>query len=182
MSDRTKSTPPEPDRPVTANVGPELQPRCRAEVGGARCSRPEGHDAEHRAADLPEPPECADPDRPAWMPDVEHCYEAAGVLLRATYRVAVRESDARRLEQLAEELAEDDESAVPAPYLRFIQAAAVDLMNIAAFLDYVADDRGDGVERHDIPVAAVVLETYPEVERLAERLMAAVSAAEGERR
>lgn len=62
--------------------------------------------------------------------------------------------------------------------MRFIRAAAVDLLNVAAFLDHWADQGGDGVERHEIPVAALVLETYPEVERIAERLMAAVSAAD----
>lgn len=141
MSDRRKSTRPEPDRP--------------------------------------EPPECADPDRPAYMPDiVGGDYEAAGVALRATYRVQMRESAARRLEQLADQLAEDEVEAVAVPYLRFIRAAAVDLMNVAGFLDHWVDQGGDGVERHEIPVAALVLEVYPEVERIAERLMEAVSTAE----
>ena len=100
-------------------------------------------------------------------------------MLRATYRVAVRERDARRLEQLAEQLAEQEDSAVPMAYARAIAAAAVDLQNVAAFLDYWADQGGDGVERHEIPIAALVLEVYPEVERLGRRLAAAVSAAGG---
>jgi hypothetical protein len=146
MSDRPKSTRPDPDPPEP---------------------------------DRPELPECADPDRPAYMPDVVGGdYEAAGVVLRATYRVQMRERDARRLEQLAEQLAEDEAEAVAVPYLRFVQAAAVDLMNVSGFLDHWADQGKDGGERHEIPVAALVLETFPQVERIAERLMEAVAAAE----
>lgn len=128
-------------------------------------------------AELPEPPECSDSDRPAGMPDVVPGHQAADAALRATYQVALRERDAQRFEQIVRELANEDDSAVSVPYLRSIAAAAVDLLNVAAFLDYMADDRDDGVERHEIPTAALVLETYPEVERLARRLLAAVERA-----
>jgi hypothetical protein len=110
QDDRTPRTP-EPDRPTVVNVPDELQPRCRAKVDDARCSRPEGREGDHRT----EPPECA-PDEPAGMPDVVRGdYEAASVALRATYRVALRERDARRLEQLADQLAEDEDEAVAVP-------------------------------------------------------------------
>jgi hypothetical protein len=95
-------------------------------------------------------------------------------VLRATYRVQVSERDARHLEQIAEE-----HEAVSVGFLRFVQAAAVDLMNIAGFLDYWADMGGDGVqERREIPVAALVLRLGPKIERIGEKLMEAVSAAE----
>jgi len=136
-------------------------------------------DREHPTppADLPEPPEL-DAERPAYLPDVFHGCEAAGVVLRATYRVSVREGEAHQLEQLAERIGEARD-AVPYDYLRNMLAASTDLLNIAAFLDYWAPDPACCLERHLIPVAALALEIVPQVERLAERLIDAANAAAG---
>jgi hypothetical protein len=117
-----------------------------------------------------------DPDRRAELPDVLHGYQAAGAVLRATCRVSLRESDAQQLEQLADQL-EGARDVLPYDYVTNMLAAATDLLNVAAYLAYWADGGGDGVERREIPVAAVALEIVPEVERLAERLIAAANAA-----
>lgn len=161
MSDRRKSTRPDPEPPRNR----QRRPRTPAPlpVQDRQCPMHATGGSRGRARTIP-------PDQCGGMPDMLTGYRSADAVLRATYRVAIRESEARQLEQLADQLAEA-EDALPVAYLRYIRAAAVDLMNVAAFLDYWADQGGDGVDRHEIPVAALVLEVGPEVARFAERLM-----------
>lgn len=126
---------------------------------------------------LPDPPEI----RLASLPDVPVTgTEVENVAFRATYRVRLTDSDARRIEQLADEAEQRAREGydLVVPYLTWIKAAGIDLLAIAALLDFYADHGGDGVPRSHIHLAAAMLESVREINGIAGRLLDAVDGAE----
>lgn len=139
----------------------------------------------NRPADLPEPPEIAEPDadldRLAELPDIPHDGpEAEEVAIRATFRVRLTEESARHLDQTAVAYEDAARTAHGVPsYDRLYKAAGEDLIAVSILLGHYADHGGDGITRDQVRLAALVLDVAAEVERLGVRLMDAVAAAEG---
>jgi hypothetical protein len=153
MSDREKSNPP------TAPVPPELQGR------------------------QPDPPVERKPaGEPYPYPDLPPGATSEAVVLRRTFAVQILPEDARALEQTGQRM-EDSAREVHdhcVDYVTAIEAAADDLLAVAEYLDWYADGRGDGVERHELRLAAAALDAAEAVARVGRELKAeAVTAAAG---
>ena len=175
MSDRPKSTAP------TIEIPLELRGRCTAAVAGIRCTLREGHDGAHRTpagdewadppADLPEPPELQPP------PRIPTGHRSESVAVRFTFRAVLAPGAAALIDQAVEKAREVD--TLPVDFPDAIEAAADDLAAVAAYLDWYADNRGDEIGRHEIKLAATVLDAAPAVADQAGILYAAARSARG---
>jgi len=108
--------------------------------------------------------------------------ESEGVVLRRTFAVQILPEDARALEHTGQRI-EDSAREVhdhSVDYVTAIEAAADDLLAVAEYLCWYADDRGDGVERHELKLAAAALDAAEVVARVGRELKAeAIKAAAG---
>jgi hypothetical protein len=143
MSDRKKSNPP------TVPIPPELQGR------------------------EPDPP-TASTTTPADPGEQQTRSDPEDVVLRRTFAVQVLPADARALEagaaRVVEAVRESHEHFVT--YTVAIGAAADDLLSLAEYLDLYCDNRGDGVERHELKLAAAALDAVDVVARVGRELKA----------
>lgn len=98
-------------------------------------------------------------DRPKSTPAPPDHPEIGDVAIRYTFRVSLVPAAALALDQTVCEVCEVDCAAVDFPSI--IEAAAADLASVTAFLDYYGDNGGDGPERHEIHLAAAVLDALP---------------------
>lgn len=119
-----------------------------------------------RPAQLPEPPEIAEPEPP-------------DVALRRTFAVQLAPDAAAALETACSQAVEAarESHGIHVGFLDWIAGAAADLDSLAGFLDLYADNCGEGLTREDVPLGAAVLEILPAVEGAAQRLREAVAAA-----
>jgi len=150
MSDREKSNPP------TVPVPPELP------------GRPAGPPAEREPAGEPYP-----------YPPLPPGAASEAVVLRRTFAVQILPEDARALEQTGERM-EDSAREVhdhSVDYVTAIDAAADDLLAVAEYLNWYADNRGDGVERHELKLAAAAVDAAEVVARVGRELKAEAAAA-----
>lgn len=110
-------------------------------------------------------PEPLDPDMP----------EIGDVALRYTFRVLLEPAAARAVDQAVSAALEADVAEVSFPDV--IDAATSDLESLLRFLDYWADNAGDRPDRHEIHLAAAVLDTLPLLGRTVDTLRAQVQRA-----
>lgn len=80
--------------------------------------------------------------------------------LRRTFAVQVLAADVLALETSAARMVEATRESHDhvVTYAAAIGAAADDLPSLAEYLDLYCDDRGDGVERHELRLAAAALD------------------------
>lgn len=169
MSDRRKTTPP------AVPIPPEPQPRCPGtSPAGERCALPPGH----------EEPRYHQAESGAWRwgepyPPLPPGPASEGAVLRETFKIQLLPEDAAAIKQTADAAAFRAREGHDLYFdmVMAIEAAAGDLEVTAAWLDHFADDRGDGPERHEIHLAAAVLDAVPVIAQTAEALRAQVQLA-----
>lgn len=98
--------------------------------------------------------------------------DSGDVAIRYSFRVTLLPEVTRALDQAVEVAREEDCAAVSFPGM--IEAAVADLDSLARFLDYYGDNAGDGPERHEIHLAAAVLDSLPVLTGVADTLRAQV--------
>jgi hypothetical protein len=119
------------------------------------------------------PPELQPPPRIPTGPDSE------AVILRHTFRIQILAEDVPALETTAVALETKAREEHDHSYglTDAIGAAALDLLAVAAWLDWWGDNRGDEMERHEIRLAAAVLDAVEPVAEIGRGLMAIAEAA-----
>jgi hypothetical protein len=122
----------------------------------------------------PDPPAEREPGEPYPYPDLPPGATSEAVVLRRTFAVQILPEDARALQQTGERM-EDSAREVhdhSVDYVTAIEAAADDLLAVAEYLRWYADNRGDGVERHELKLAAAALDAAEVVARVGRELKA----------
>lgn len=101
--------------------------------------------------------------------------DSGDVAIRYTFRIILLPEVARALDQAVAIAREEDCSGASFPAM--IEAAADDLDSLVRFLDHYGDNAGDGPERHEIHLAAAVLDTVPVLAGMVAALRAQVQRA-----
>lgn len=113
------------------------------------------------------------------LPPVPRDGESEDVALRRTFAERLLPEDLKALETTTARMEDAAREAHgrTVDYFTAADAAAWDLLALAGYLDWLGGGRGDDVERSEVRLAAVLLDSVLPVERIGRQLREAVAAA-----